>query len=196
MYISEKRKNPKGKYLLIALFLMFSFILGLLLGYSLKKPEQKAPFPLVETPSPTLTPKEQEKPILSTLSDNFFKEQVKVKSIYDGDTFKIDLKCDTPLFCRDLSVRVKGIDTPELKTKDECEKSKALEAKAFSTKFLSGGKLELKNCERDKYFRALCDVFINGESLASALISQGLAYSYDGKAKANIEWCSFKGKTP
>jgi len=192
----KHNKQINGKYLLIALFLVISFLLGLLLGYSLEKPEQKPTFNALETPSHTLTPKEQEKPILTLFRADFLKEQVKIKSIYDGDTFKIDLACDTPLFCRDLGVRVKGIDTPEIKTKNACEKSKALEAKAFTTKFLSGGKLELKNCERDKYFRALCDVSVNGESLAQALISQGLAYSYDGKAKAKIEWCSFKAKTP
>ena len=54
---------------------------------------------------------------------------VKVTSVYDGDTFKVKLPCSLPVVCDYISVRVRGVDAPEFKTKDSCEKKKAKEAK-------------------------------------------------------------------
>lgn len=113
-------------------------------------------------------------------------------SVYDGDTLKVNLNCSEPVFCKALPVRVKGIDTPELKTNNACERAKAQQAKAYATTFLKG-KLELRNCSRDKYFRLLCDVYSNGESLANALIQRGLAYPYDGGTKRKINFCDTGG---
>ena len=51
-----------------------------------------------------------------------------IVEVYDGDTFKIDLPSQHPLFGDDLSIRVFGIDTPEMRgTSDEV---KALAYKA------------------------------------------------------------------
>ena len=52
---------------------------------------------------------------------------VKVTSVYDGDTFKVMLPCALPVVCDYISVRVRGVDAPEFKTKDSCEKKKAKE---------------------------------------------------------------------
>ena len=110
-------------------------------------------------------------------------------SVYDGDTFRINLKCSNPLFCQNLPVRVNGIDTAELKTKNTCEKDAALKAKAFTTTFLKSGKIKLTNCKRGKYFRLVCDVEVNGRNLADELIKKGLAYPYDGGTKKKTNWC-------
>lgn len=110
-------------------------------------------------------------------------------SIYDGDTFKVNLQCTEAVLCHNVPVRVKGTDTPELKTKDACEHRAAQQAKAFTTSFLQGHKLDLRNCTRDKYFRLLCDVYSEGRSLASELIKRGLAYPYNGGTKAKINYC-------
>ena len=118
-------------------------------------------------------------------TNNF--KKVTVVSIYDGDTFKVNLPCKKEVFCKGISVRVKSIDTPEIKTKNPREKEKALAAKSFTQQLLSDGKINLKNCTRDKYFRLLCDVFIiKGKekiNLAKGLLSSGLAVKYDGKTK-------------
>jgi len=110
-------------------------------------------------------------------------------NVYDGDTFKVNLQCTEAVFCNNVPVRVKGIDTPEMKTKNVCEKRAAQQAKAFTTSFLQGHKLDLRNCTRDKYFRLLCDVYSDGQNLASELIKQNLAYLYDGGTKRKINWC-------
>ncbi|PIT99828.1 MAG: hypothetical protein COT74_08565 [Bdellovibrionales bacterium CG10_big_fil_rev_8_21_14_0_10_45_34] len=36
------------------------------------------------------------------------------------------------------------------------------------------------NVSREKYFRILADVFVDGNSLSAHLMKMGLAYSYDG----------------
>ena len=41
--------------------------------------------------------------------------------------------------------------------------------------------IELKNPQRDKYFRVLAEVWIDGESLGEKLKSDGLAKDYDGE---------------
>ncbi|WP_177747688.1 thermonuclease family protein [Candidatus Avelusimicrobium fimicolum] len=46
-----------------------------------------------------------------------------------------------------------------------------------------GGKILLRNCGRDKYFRLLCDVKVNGQSLGEELIKAGHAIPYDGGTK-------------
>ena len=118
-------------------------------------------------------------------TNNF--KKVTVVSIYDGDTFKVNLPCKKEVFCKGISVRVKGIDTPEIKTKNIYQKEIALIAKDFTGRLLFDGKIILKNCTRDKYFRMLCDVFIIKEkkeiNLAKELLSSGLAVKYDGKTK-------------
>ncbi len=114
-------------------------------------------------------------------SSSFYK--VKLGRVIDGDTFKVYLACSYKLFCSSVSVRVRGIDTPELRSKDEAVKQKAREARAFTKAFLESGKIRLKDCTKDKYFRLLCDVTVDGKNLASALLEAGLAKEYEGGGK-------------
>ena len=59
----------------------------------------------------------------------------------------------------------------------------AKQAKAFTKNFLKGGKILLRNCGRDKYFRLLCDVKVNGQSLGEELLKAGHAIPSDGGTK-------------
>ena len=119
------------------------------------------------------------------LTENSFKN-VSVVSVYDGDTFKIDLDCAVELYCRNMPVRVLGVDTPEIKGKTAREKKLAQQAKEFTTQFLQKGPVTLSNCGRDKYFRLLCEV-TNGEgkNLATELIKHNFGYAYDGGTKSD-----------
>lgn len=112
---------------------------------------------------------------------SFYK--VSLGKVIDGDTFKVYLACNYKIFCKAVSVRVRGIDTPELKSKDPEEKSKAYRARAYARKFLNSGKIRLKQCTRDKYFRLLCDVYVNEYSLAESLLNADLAIPYNGGSK-------------
>lgn len=80
-------------------------------------------------------------------------------------------------------MRVRGVDTPELKSKDPATKAKAKAAQKFTRDFLTGKNITLKQCTRDKYFRLLCDVYADNKSLAEMLLSENLAVVYNGKTK-------------
>lgn len=112
-------------------------------------------------------------------------EDVSIASVYDGDTFKINLNCSMAVYCEKVPVRVLGVDTPEIKGKTEREKKLAQQAKAFTKNFLAQGPISLSNCGRDKYFRLLCDVTNGqGKNLAQELIKAKLGYSYYGGTKS------------
>lgn len=112
-------------------------------------------------------------------------QNVSVASVYDGDTFKINLNCSLAFYCEKVPVRVLGVDTPEIKGKTEKEKRLAKKAKAFSKDFLNDGPISLSNCSRDKYFRLLCDVTnARGQNLAQELIKNDLGYEYWGGKKS------------
>lgn len=112
-------------------------------------------------------------------------DNVSIASVYDGDTFKINLDCSMDVYCKKVPVRVLGVDTPEIKGKTEREKKLAQQAKVFTQNFLSKGPISLSNCGRDKYFRLLCDVTNSeGQNLAKELIKANLGYEYWGGKKS------------
>lgn len=109
--------------------------------------------------------------------------KVSLASVYDGDTFKVYLACKYSIFCKAIPVRVRGVDCPEMRGGTPETKAAAKAAKAFTKQFLRGGKILLRNCGRDKYFRLLCEVKVNGADLGTALIEHGHAVPYDGGTK-------------
>jgi endonuclease YncB( thermonuclease family) len=118
-------------------------------------------------------------------------EVAEVTSIYDGDTFRANIKNYPPIVGERIGIRVNGIDTPEMRGKCEQEKKAAQAAKQFSVDKLRGAKkIELRNMKRDKYFRILADVFIDGENLATLLLKAKLGVEYHGETKQS--WCDAK----
>ena len=96
-----------------------------------------------------------------------------------------NLNCSLAVYCEKVPVRVRGVDTPEIKGKTEREKKLAQKAKEFTKEFLAQEPVNLSNCGRDKYFRLLCDVKNGqGKDLARELIKNDLGYSYDGGTKS------------
>ena len=111
-----------------------------------------------------------------------------IVDVYDGDTFKIDLPSMHPLFGDDLSIRLFGVDTPEMKGTSDEVKALAMQAQQLTEKALKGAsKIELRNPQRGKYFRVVSEVWIDGTSLADLLKKKGLAKDYDGEG-ARPEW--------
>ena len=105
-----------------------------------------------------------------------------IVSIYDGDTFKIDLAGVHPLFGDDVSVRLFGVDTPEMRGSEDRVKVLAEKARKLTEQALMGAeKIELKNPQRGKYFRIIADVYVDGKSLAALLMKAGLGKAYDGE---------------
>ena len=114
-----------------------------------------------------------------------------VVSIYDADTFRVNLKGYPPIIGERIPVRVLGVDTPEIRGKCESEKVMARQAKQFTVQALrSAETIELRNTQRGKYFRILADVYIDGKNLADSLIKAGHARGYDGGKR--LSWCDVK----
>lgn len=111
-------------------------------------------------------------------------DNVSLISVYDGDSFYIDIpSCNIDVFCKHISIRIRGVDCPEMKGGTAETKARAKQAKEYSERFLKSGKILLYNCGRDKYFRLLCDVNVNKRDLARELIKNGYGIPYDGGTK-------------
>ncbi len=109
---------------------------------------------------------------------------------YDGDTITFDIPNVHPLIGKKINVRVYGIDAPEMKTRNSCEKEKGQQAKDLVNNLLKKAKqIDLLGIQREKYFRILADVHVDGVSLASTLLAAGLAYPYFGQTKPITNWC-------
>ena len=125
--------------------------------------------------------------IQTTLITANYKDEIKdftVVKVRDGDTFVINIENVTDVFGKEIAVRIRGIDTPELNDKREEIRNIAIKAKEELEKlFKSGNKIILYNLGRDKYFRLLASVKVGNIDVAEYLIKKGLAKSYDGGAK-------------
>jgi len=108
---------------------------------------------------------------------------------YDGDTITFNLPNLHPIIGEKISIRVNGIDTPEIRGKCEKEKYDAKQAKEMVADILKDAEqIVLRNMERGKYFRIAADVIVDGESLADVLVEAGVAVRYDGGKKIH-KWC-------
>lgn len=105
---------------------------------------------------------------------------------YDGDTVTVNLPSpgkQWDIFTENIGIRVKGIDTPEIRGHKErgfLYHSKAVKAKEVVRKLCEGKPIVLKNCSRGKYFRIVADVYCNGVSISEILLDKELAISYSG----------------
>ena len=110
-----------------------------------------------------------------------------VVSVYDGDTVKINAAI-WPGVTWAGSVRVVGIDTPELRGKCPEEKEAAIAAREF-VKSILGIHVLLHDVKLGKYAgRVLASIQTEtGVDLAEMLIAHGHARRYDGGARSG--WC-------
>ena len=107
-----------------------------------------------------------------------------VIKVYDGDTITIASKMpyeNSPLFR--FSVRLDGIDTPEIKSKDKNEKALAILARDSLLQLIINKNVTLKNVKNEKYGRILADVFLDDLHINKWMIEQKFAVEYAGKTK-------------
>ena len=112
----------------------------------------------------------------------------KVISVYDGDTFRVDIDSLPPIVGKNIRIRLNGVDTPEIQGRCQYEKDLALKARDFVRNKLANAKeIKLTKLQRGKYFRVVADVMIDGISLEQELLDNELAYKYTGGKKSS--WC-------
>ena len=113
----------------------------------------------------------------------------KVISVYDGDTFRVDIDSLPPIVGKNMPIRLNGVDTPEIRGKCQYEKDLALKARDFVRNKLANAKeIKLTRLQRGKYFRVVADVYLDGVSLEQELLENQLAYKYTGGKKSS--WCN------
>ena len=109
---------------------------------------------------------------------------VKFIKNYDADTITFNIPNVHPLLGENISIRVTNIDTPEMKTSNNCEKDLAQKSKLYVESILKQAhRIDLINISRDKYFRIVADVIIDGKSLTQLLLQNKYGYQYDGGTK-------------
>ncbi|VAW60623.1 Thermonuclease [hydrothermal vent metagenome] len=112
-----------------------------------------------------------------------------VVSIYDADTFRVNIEGWPDILGENIPIRILGVDAPEIRGKCQSEKRSALAARAFTVAAVEGAaKIELKDIQRGKYFRLLANVYIDGVSLSQMLIEGGYGRPYTGGKRAG--WCN------
>ncbi|MBX2988490.1 MAG: thermonuclease family protein [Bdellovibrionaceae bacterium] len=115
---------------------------------------------------------------------------VKYVRNYDADTITFNIPEVHPLLGDRIAVRVRHIDTPEIKGKAPCEKEAARTAKRLIENILKRAqRIDLEDVGKDKYFRILADVRVDGRLLSDVLMKNNLALAYEGKTKTKANWC-------
>ncbi len=115
---------------------------------------------------------------------------------YDGDSITFDIPETPAIVGKNIVVRLRGIDTPELKKKTCASESIiAREAKELVHTLLKNASIiNLHRIDRGKYFRILADVEFDGQDLAEILVKNKLAIRYYG-GKKEYDWCRHRQKT-
>ncbi len=115
---------------------------------------------------------------------------IQVIKVIDGDTISVRV----PIWLgqmKEIDIRLKGVDTPEIQGRCHKEIQKAKKAKRFVKKWVKRKTLYIKNIEPDKYgSRVLADLYhrkSNPQYLSKLLLKKGLAKPYYGGQK--LSWC-------
>ena len=111
-----------------------------------------------------------------------------VVRVLDGDTFTVRVQVWLGQEV-ETSVRILGIDTPEIHSDCSQERSMAQTARAELETLLKDGTVELYNIRNDKYAgRVLADAkTISGTNISAHMIEKGFARPYEGRARK--KWC-------
>lgn len=129
----------------------------------------------------------------------------KVVKVYDGDTFTVASKIKMTHYSKGktkrqraedvvytgkdsytmfrFSVRLRGIDCPELTSSDPTEKRKAEEARNFLSNMILNKCVYLDNVGTEKYGRLLADVYIKKTNIAKKMLDMKLGIPYSGGKK-------------
>ena len=108
----------------------------------------------------------------------------KVIKVYDGDTITIASKLpyiDSVIYR--FSVRLIGIDAPEIKGSTDIEKKLAKVSRDALHKLIFGKIVRLENVGTEKYGRLLANVYLDDINISKWMIQNGYAIAYNGGRK-------------
>lgn len=116
-----------------------------------------------------------------------------VRSVYDGDTFRVDVEGWPRIIGSNIPIRLRDWDTPELRSRCDTlelrvqEKALGHRARDFTARALAGAStITLHDVGRGSFFRVVADVHLDGEPLANKLIEANLAIPEESGSDT---WC-------
>lgn len=107
-----------------------------------------------------------------------------ITRVIDGDTVEATVDClfDVKI---DLTLRLFGIDTPELTSKVSEERATAKLAKARLISLVEGKCIKIVSYkEKEKFGRYLAELIVDGVNVNQLFIKEGLAKDYFGGTKS------------
>lgn len=110
-----------------------------------------------------------------------------VLSVQDGDSFKAEITVWIDQTVVE-SVRLRNVDTPELKGRCAAERWAAQIAKQYLANAIEGKTVDLTQIGREKFGRVLSVVLIDGRDIGAEMVTKGMAREYDGKTERK-GWC-------
>ena len=124
-----------------------------------------------------------------------YKYKCKVLKVVDGDTVDVDIDLGFGIWLKNERVRLKGIDTPESRTRDLVEKKFGLAAKTRLKQMLGKGERVILKTYADKdgqdmkgkFGRILGDFTYKETTVVNQLIAEGHDVAYHGQSKDDIQ---------
>jgi micrococcal nuclease len=107
--------------------------------------------------------------------------------VIDGDTFIVDALVWPGHRVR-VSIRLRGIDAPEMRSRCAAEKEAAIRARDALTELIGSEPVAISNIGGGKYYgRVLADAHNGmGEDIGTRLLEGGFASPYDGGRRKSI----------
>lgn len=106
--------------------------------------------------------------------------------VIDGDTIEVTIDLGFYVMIKE-TIRLKGIDTPESRTRNTLEKQAGLKVEQFLIDLIEGKTIYITTEKsNEKYGRYLADIYLNFEdtkSINELLIEKEYAKVYNGEAK-------------
>ena len=124
----------------------------------------------------------------------------RIVNVVDGDTVDVDIDLGFDVLLSNQRIRLKGIDTPESRTRDLEEKKFGLLAKQMVEHYCPLGQtitLRTSKDERGKFGRILGEFMVYHQatdrytSLNEILVDEGYAVAYEGQSKEEIKEAHF-----
>ncbi len=97
-----------------------------------------------------------------------------VLKVYDGDTITVSIDLGFSLYQSDVKLRLYGINTPEMNTKEGKDVAERLRARLLNQKVI----IETIKDKTEKYGRYLAKVHLGDECINETLVKSGDAKEY------------------
>ena len=107
-----------------------------------------------------------------------YEYNVKITSVYDGDTVTGDIDLGFGVWMHKQKFRLIGIDTPEIRTKDLDEKRRGYDARDRLRELILDKVVKVRSLGKGKYGRWLIEIYDDTININQLLIQEGHAKVY------------------